>query len=170
MEQAAGLVERGTGKAWWVEQCVNHGPGSGTANPSTVPMRGSALRGGMGAPGPTGKGKPLEAWQLIRDRGVGQGLGRNGVALGAPLVGTVALPARWLSLPRGGRAGARHGGAQPGFGKLQPIRAHPAKPAGVCLLVPVPLPGAWSPSTHRAPACACHPLRASEPWFGQGCG
>lgn len=147
MEQAAGLVERGTGKAWWVEQCVNHSLGLGTANPSTGPMRGPALRGGMGAPSPVRKGKPLGARQLIRDQGAGRGLRRSGVALAAPLVSTVALPARWLSLPWGGWAGARHGGAQPGFGKPQPIMAHPTKPAGVCLLVPMPLPGVRSSST-----------------------
>lgn len=45
-----GLEKRGTGKAWWVEQCVNHSPALATANPSTVPMHGPEPRGGMGAP------------------------------------------------------------------------------------------------------------------------
>lgn len=40
---AQGPVERGTGKAWWVEQCVNHSPWPGTANPSRVPMHAAQL-------------------------------------------------------------------------------------------------------------------------------
>lgn len=124
----------------------------------------------MGAPRPMGKGKPLGPQQLIRDQGVGRGLGRSRVISAAPPVGTVALPARWLSSPRGGRADTRRGTVQPGFGKPQPITAHPTKPAGVRSLVSVPLPGVRSPSTRRAPACTRHPLHAGEPWFGLGHG
>lgn len=77
--RAAGLEERGTGKAWWVEQCVNHGPRPGTANPSSVPRHAARLpspcRDGWGAPG---------------------GLGRKGKAAGSPgglcvWLGTVAF-------------------------------------------------------------------------------
>lgn len=60
--RAVGLEERGTGKAWWVEQCVNHGPRPGTANPSAVPRHAARLpspcRDGWGAPGGLwGRGK-----------------------------------------------------------------------------------------------------------------
>lgn len=129
-------MERGTGKAWWVEQCVNHSPGSGTANPSTIPMRGPAPRGGMGASGPMGKGKLLGPWQLIHDRGAGQGLGRSGVVLAAPLVGTAVL----LAVGRSGWHQAWQGTAR--FWKAAAHHGSPRK----TLLVPVPLPSTCPPS------------------------